>query len=121
MHNATLRVSATTTASPPPPPPPSTATSPVFIDRDGKDPAHVISGLRAALKSPRVSKSAKERAARKLDGCAVGEGMPIEVEDAARASSEGEGDDVEVDEIMDPVTARSEFLFSRDFVHPFNC
>ena len=89
---------------------------------EGKDPAHIVSGLRAALDDPSVSPSAKQTAARKLDGCA-GEGteMPEEIQHAARialaqgpaaaaaVASRGPyspGEDGE-DE-MDPVTAYSE-------------
>ena len=83
-----------------------------------KDPAHIVSGLRAALDDPTVSKSAKEKAARKLDGCAgTGTEMPEEIEHAARIALAkavavndpcSPGQDNADD--MDPVTAYSTYL-----------
>ena len=88
------------------------------------DPAHIVSGLRAALDDPNVSPSAKEKAARKLDGCAgTGTEMPEEVEHAARiALSKGPNAAVaiasrdpyspgqDVEDEMDPVTAYSTYF-----------
>ena len=84
-------------------------------DRE-KDPAHVVSGLRAALNNPRVSKLAKERAARKLDGCeGVGVEMPEEIERAARTLSEDEEED---DIPFDDVTLKSEFIATSPYLTP---
>lgn len=87
-----------------------------------KDPARIMSGLRAALDDPSVSPGAKEKAVRKLDGCADVD-MPEEIERAARtALSQGPaavaavtsrdvqspGED-NADE-MDPITAYSTYV-----------
>lgn len=54
----------------------------------GKDPLKVTAGLKGALKSPRVSSAAKERAKRRLDGIAGSAAQLISAQEATVVAKE---------------------------------
>lgn len=77
------------------------------VTMPAKDPARVAAGLRAALTNPNVSKEAKEKAMRQLDGFTNAHAQAQRVAEEPSQHRVQENDDE-----LDPETLRSTRLFS---------